>query len=127
MTSFSTYASRFLSSAYGPFRTEEEEEQQQQQQQTESGATGSRPMGRSAAQTSSTTRTTAARQQSAPRRVATTSNLDADPLFYSALYGYDPLHQHSRPSSTHQTAAAAAQAKHQHPFGGDPFGDPYEV
>ncbi|KAE8221693.1 hypothetical protein CF319_g4984 [Tilletia indica] len=127
MTSFSTYASRFLSSAYGPFRTEEEEEQQQQQQQTESGATGSRPMGRSAAQTSSTTRTTAARQQSAPRRVATTSNLDADPLFYSALYGYDPLHQHSRPSSTQQTGAAAAQAKHQHPFGGDPFGDPYEV
>ncbi|CAD6977834.1 unnamed protein product [Tilletia controversa] len=125
MTSFSTYASRFLSSAYGPFRTEDEEQHEHLQNASEASPpqpgtapSGSRFVATSAAPTAQA-RPTARQHTAAPSKRP--ANFDADPLFYSALYGYDPLHQHN-----HTAAAAAAHAPYQHPFGGDPFGDPYE-
>ncbi|KAK0548040.1 hypothetical protein OC845_003797 [Tilletia horrida] len=138
MTSFSTYASRFLSSAYGPFRTEEEEaqeaaaaaaaaaasnnpqHQQSQAAQVTAGTGSSRLIGRGASSTSSRILQQQPRQSSSRRP----ANLDSDPLFYSALYGYDPLHQH--PHHPPPPTAAAGAGPSAHPFGGDPFGDPYE-
>ncbi|KAK0531933.1 hypothetical protein OC835_003514 [Tilletia horrida] len=139
MTSFSTYASRFLSSAYGPFRTEEEEEAAAAAA-TATGTGSSRLIGRSAAAAAAAAaaRPSAATAASSSRRTNAhiagvgvgNVTLDADPLFYSALYGYDPLHQHSRPSAAAGIASPQSnnyQQQQQHAFGGDPFGDPYEA